>query len=98
MSLILRRIDAEHPFIAPGPNDKRGPCPMLNTLANHGYFDRRCVRVYPFTRIFFLITTERSGVDTGENIIKGAMEAVNLERNIVAAFVGIGIVSITFND
>ncbi|KAI1474346.1 hypothetical protein K445DRAFT_323386 [Daldinia sp. EC12] len=22
---------------APGPNDVRGPCPMLNTLANHGF-------------------------------------------------------------
>ncbi|KZT41685.1 Cloroperoxidase [Sistotremastrum suecicum HHB10207 ss-3] len=29
--------DAQHPFVAPGPNDKRGPCPGLNTLANHGY-------------------------------------------------------------
>lgn len=28
--------DPEHPFIAPGPNDLRGPCPGLNTLANHG--------------------------------------------------------------
>ncbi|KAI1204744.1 Cloroperoxidase [Annulohypoxylon truncatum] len=26
-----------HPWIAPGPNDFRGPCPMLNTLANHGF-------------------------------------------------------------
>lgn len=28
--------DAQHPFIAPGPDDLRGPCPGLNTLANHG--------------------------------------------------------------
>ena len=28
--------DAEHPYIPPGPNDRRGPCPGLNTLANHG--------------------------------------------------------------
>ena len=28
--------DAAHPFIEPGPNDMRGPCPGLNTLANHG--------------------------------------------------------------
>lgn len=28
--------DAAHPYIAPGPNDLRGPCPGLNTLANHG--------------------------------------------------------------
>ncbi|KAI0886753.1 Cloroperoxidase [Annulohypoxylon maeteangense] len=26
-----------HPWIAPGKNDFRGPCPMLNTLANHGF-------------------------------------------------------------
>ncbi|KAI2464906.1 Cloroperoxidase [Annulohypoxylon bovei var. microspora] len=29
-----------HPWIAPGPNDFRGPCPMLNTLANHGFLPR----------------------------------------------------------
>ena len=28
--------DAQHPFMAPDPNDLRGPCPGLNTLANHG--------------------------------------------------------------
>ena len=28
--------DPAHPWIAPGPNDQRGPCPGLNTLANHG--------------------------------------------------------------
>lgn len=25
-----------HPFLPPGPLDIRGPCPGLNTLANHG--------------------------------------------------------------
>ncbi|KAF9445367.1 Cloroperoxidase, partial [Macrolepiota fuliginosa MF-IS2] len=29
--------DKAHPWKAPGPNDIRGPCPGLNTLANHGY-------------------------------------------------------------
>ncbi|KZT33632.1 Cloroperoxidase [Sistotremastrum suecicum HHB10207 ss-3] len=29
--------DAAHPWVAPGPDDQRGPCPGLNTLANHGY-------------------------------------------------------------
>ncbi|KKO99714.1 hypothetical protein THAR02_08192 [Trichoderma harzianum] len=24
-------------WMPPGPDDSRGPCPMLNTLANHGY-------------------------------------------------------------
>ena len=28
--------DAAHPYQAPGPNDIRGPCPGLNTLASHG--------------------------------------------------------------
>jgi len=28
--------DAAHPWRAPGPNDIRGPCPGLNTLASHG--------------------------------------------------------------
>lgn len=28
--------DAAHPYIAPGPNDIRGPCPGLNALASHG--------------------------------------------------------------
>ncbi|KAL3470346.1 Cloroperoxidase [Aspergillus californicus] len=27
-------------WIAPGPADSRGPCPGLNTLANHGYLPR----------------------------------------------------------
>ncbi|KAI8961485.1 Cloroperoxidase [Daldinia sp. FL1419] len=26
-----------HPWQAPGPNDFRGPCPMLNTLSNHNF-------------------------------------------------------------
>ncbi|KAK7453337.1 hypothetical protein VKT23_012016 [Stygiomarasmius scandens] len=29
-----------HKWIAPGPNDLRGPCPGLNTLANHGFLPR----------------------------------------------------------
>lgn len=37
----LKQIpDAAHPFRAPGPGDQRGPCPGLNTLANHGYIPR----------------------------------------------------------
>ncbi|KZS95228.1 Cloroperoxidase [Sistotremastrum niveocremeum HHB9708] len=37
---IKKVPDAAHPYIAPGPNDQRGPCPALNTLANHGYIPR----------------------------------------------------------
>ncbi|KAF5365908.1 hypothetical protein D9758_006642 [Tetrapyrgos nigripes] len=32
--------DDAHQWIAPGPNDFRGPCPGLNTLANHGFLPR----------------------------------------------------------
>lgn len=28
--------DAAHPYQAAGPDDIRGPCPGLNTLASHG--------------------------------------------------------------
>ncbi|KAI5370767.1 putative chloroperoxidase [Septoria linicola] len=30
-------------FIAPGPNDARGPCPGLNAMANHAYIPRNGV-------------------------------------------------------
>ena len=31
-------VTGQHQWVAPGPNDIRGPCPGLNALANHGYF------------------------------------------------------------
>ncbi|EFQ32614.1 hypothetical protein CGRA01v4_09558 [Colletotrichum graminicola] len=31
---------AAHPWLAPGADAVRGPCPMLNSLANHGYLPR----------------------------------------------------------
>nr|ADN06227.1 oxidase-like protein [Passalora arachidicola] len=30
----------DHAWQAPGPNDFRGPCPGLNSMANHGYIPR----------------------------------------------------------
>lgn len=32
--------DEDHPWQPPPPGAKRGPCPGLNTLANHGYLPR----------------------------------------------------------
>lgn len=29
-----------HPFLAPGPGDRRGECPGLNAAANHGFLPR----------------------------------------------------------
>ncbi|KAG8855723.1 hypothetical protein FRB96_006767 [Tulasnella sp. 330] len=37
VSGLVQVPDADHPFMAPGPTDQRGPCPGLNALANHGY-------------------------------------------------------------
>lgn len=33
-------ISGQHAFEAPRDNDRRGPCPGLNALANHGYISR----------------------------------------------------------
>ncbi|KAF2674003.1 hypothetical protein BT63DRAFT_419323 [Microthyrium microscopicum] len=35
-----KRPEPGYEFIAPGPNDARGPCPGLNLLANYGYLPR----------------------------------------------------------
>lgn len=35
-----KRPEPGYTFQAPGPNDKRGPCPGLNLLANYGYLPR----------------------------------------------------------
>jgi hypothetical protein len=35
-----KRPEPGFDFQAPGPGDSRGPCPGLNTLANHGYLPR----------------------------------------------------------
>ncbi|KAG5339833.1 hypothetical protein C0989_003402 [Termitomyces sp. Mn162] len=40
---ILQIPEPSHPFVAPGHKDLRGPCPGLNTLANHGYIPRNGV-------------------------------------------------------
>ncbi|UJR11410.1 hypothetical protein I4U23_015590 [Adineta vaga] len=38
--------DALHPFQEPGPFDIRGPCPGLNTAANHGYISRNGITTF----------------------------------------------------
>ncbi|KAJ7072768.1 Chloroperoxidase [Mycena amicta] len=38
--------DPAHPFIAPGPDAQRGPCPAMNTLANHGYIPRNGIATF----------------------------------------------------
>ncbi|KAI0849408.1 Cloroperoxidase [Daldinia vernicosa] len=36
LAAAIEPLDS-HPWQAPGPNDFRGPCPMLNTLSNHQF-------------------------------------------------------------
>jgi hypothetical protein len=33
-----------HEYVAPGPNDLRGPCPGLNAFANHSEFNLRILQ------------------------------------------------------
>lgn len=37
---LSRFPEAAYPYQDPQPSDQRGPCPGLNTLANHGYINR----------------------------------------------------------
>jgi hypothetical protein len=44
---IVEQIpDDAHPYIAPGPNDIRGLCPTMNTMANHGYISRNGITTF----------------------------------------------------
>jgi unspecific peroxygenase len=44
--------DKDHPFRPARPNDMRGPCPGLNTLASHGV----CLEYY-FLQVFLMSKT-----------------------------------------
>ncbi|KAJ6521092.1 Chloroperoxidase [Mycena vulgaris] len=64
--------DADHPFIAPGPNDIRGPCPALNTLANHGYISRNGITTF---EEIILSTEEAFNLDRD---MASGMAAINM--------------------
>lgn len=38
--------DAGHRYVAPGKTDRRGVCPGLNTLANHGYISHNGITTW----------------------------------------------------
>ncbi|KIJ46287.1 hypothetical protein M422DRAFT_250338 [Sphaerobolus stellatus SS14] len=57
--------DPAHPFIAAGPNDIRGPCPALNTLASHGYLPRNGV-----ARPNQIVTAVMEGLNLGNDFAK----------------------------
>jgi hypothetical protein len=67
--------DADHPYIAPGPNDLRGPCPGLNTMANHGYLPRNGV-----ASVEQLITGAQEAFNLGYNFSRAVSSFAILTR------------------
>ncbi|KAJ7282211.1 Chloroperoxidase [Mycena rebaudengoi] len=68
--------DADHPFIAPGPNDQRGPCPAMNILANHGYISRNGITTFEEIirgtgEAFNIDRTMASGMAAGNLLTRG---------------------------
>ncbi|KIJ40035.1 hypothetical protein M422DRAFT_174222 [Sphaerobolus stellatus SS14] len=54
-----------HPFIPAGPDDIRGPCPALNTLASHGYLPRNGI-----ARPDQIVTAVMEGLNLGNDFAK----------------------------
>lgn len=76
---LKRFPESEYPFQYPGPTDQRGPCPALNTLANHGYISRTgivsagevvlaCARVFNLAHDFCALLTYYSLVFDGNPV------------------------------
>ncbi|KIJ44698.1 hypothetical protein M422DRAFT_167933 [Sphaerobolus stellatus SS14] len=57
--------DAAHPFKTQGTDEIRGPCPALNTLANHGYLPRSGV-----ARPDQIVTAVMEGLNLGNDFAK----------------------------
>ncbi|KAJ7588965.1 Chloroperoxidase [Mycena floridula] len=81
--------DAAHPFIAPGPYDQRGPCPAMNTLANHGYIPRNGIATFEEI-VIGLMETFNLGIDFASTMVANNMLA---RGNVFANKVSIGGVS-----
>ncbi|GJJ14072.1 hypothetical protein Clacol_008329 [Clathrus columnatus] len=78
--------DPAHPFMAPGSNDIRGPCPGLNTLANHGYLPRSGV-----ARPDQLVTAVMEGFNLGNNFAKFLVYQAHLiDGNPITNLISIG--------
>ncbi|KAL8288469.1 hypothetical protein RB597_000533 [Gaeumannomyces tritici] len=60
--------EGEHAFKPAGPGDSRSPCPMLNAMANHGFFPRNGLNISMAQLI--------SGLRDGVNLDEGATRAV----------------------
>ncbi|KAF5319741.1 hypothetical protein D9619_008874 [Psilocybe cf. subviscida] len=75
-----------HPYIAPGPNDIRGPCPGLNTLANHGYIPRNGI-VTPGQ----IVEAVQEGFNMGNDFARFLAYAAHLvDGNLLTNLLSIG--------
>ncbi|KAF5327642.1 hypothetical protein D9619_004132 [Psilocybe cf. subviscida] len=78
--------DAAHPWIAPGKNDIRGPCPGLNTLANHGYLPRNGI-----ARPSQVVEAVQEGFNMENNLARFVTYAAHLvDGNLVTDLLSIG--------
>lgn len=78
--------DPTHPYIPPKPTDLRGPCPGLNTLANHNYLPRSGV-----ARPDQLITAVMEGYNLGNDFAKFLVyQAHLLNGNPLTNLISIG--------
>ncbi|USP80352.1 uncharacterized protein yc1106_07626 [Curvularia clavata] len=73
----------EHRYIAPGPNDIRGPCPGLNVLANHGYISRTGVAsvlelTAASTEVFGMSTDLSAFLSVYSGIMAGDITSVSI--------------------
>ncbi|ETS88094.1 hypothetical protein PFICI_01922 [Pestalotiopsis fici W106-1] len=60
-----------HEWQAPGDSDSRAPCPMLNSLANHGYLPRDGLNIDADT----LIQALSDGINIDPTTLAGAAQA-----------------------
>jgi len=71
-------------YRAPGPKDSRGPCPALNTLANHGFIPRNgrnIQRSHLITAIRDGFGVAESGIATGLLNVFTVCEYVNQDKS-----------------
>ncbi|EUC28077.1 hypothetical protein COCCADRAFT_9483 [Bipolaris zeicola 26-R-13] len=72
-----------HRYIAPGPNDIRGPCPGLNVLANHGYISRTGVAsvlelTTASTEVFGMATDLSAFLSVYSGLVAGDLTTVSI--------------------
>ncbi|EMD94579.1 hypothetical protein COCC4DRAFT_66246 [Bipolaris maydis ATCC 48331] len=80
-----QRVDTTgaHQYIAPGPNDIRGPCPGLNVLANHGYISRTGVAsvldlTTASTQVFGMATDLSAFLSVYSGLVAGDLTTVSI--------------------